>query len=69
MSSVEPSLSPLLLFAGRVVRSCWRRDCWARGLGVLRGEMEGPERKRGRRDEVVGLDLRLKEILSCVSLC
>ena len=63
MSSVEP----LAFSALRGLRSCCRRDC-ERGLGVLRGEVEGPERKRGRREEegwVLGL--RLNEILGRVS--
>ena len=61
-------LSLPLLFVERGLRSCWRRDCWARGLGVLRGELEGPARKRGRSEDGVGLGLRLNEILGCVSV-
>ena len=65
---MEPLLTSLPLCAGRGVRSCWRRDCWLRGLGVLlRGETEDPARKRGinEDEEGVALCLRLNEILTC----
>ena len=54
----------MLLCAPRGVRSCWWRDCWLCGLGVLRCDAEGPARKRGMNEvEDVGLCLRLNEIL------
>lgn len=34
----------------------------------MRGEVDDPAKKRGRREEGVGLGLRLKEILGSVSV-